>query len=94
MKHRHNTVVKRPCDPTTRPRRLCRGEEEESLRWHQQILQNAEEVVQALELPYRVVNVCDGDLGRGHAVYVIKKKEMQYKKNKTKQNKDINVVSI
>ena len=43
---------------------LCRNNEEESLRWHREILANAEEVVQALGLAYRVVNVCDGDLGR------------------------------
>ncbi len=42
---------------------MCRNDEEESKRQHQFILQNAEEVVQALELPYRVVNVCGGDLG-------------------------------
>jgi seryl-tRNA synthetase len=42
---------------------VCRGDEEESRRFHQFILGNAEEVVQALGLPYRVVNVCGGDLG-------------------------------
>jgi seryl-tRNA synthetase len=43
---------------------LCRADAEESLRWHQEILYNSEEVLQMLELPYRVVNVCGGDLGR------------------------------
>ena len=43
---------------------VCRNDEEESLRMHEFILGNAEEVVQALELPYRVVNVCGGDLGQ------------------------------
>ena len=43
---------------------VCRNDEEESLRMHEFILSNAEEVVQALELPYRVVNVCGGDLGQ------------------------------
>ncbi len=42
---------------------VCRNDEEESKRQHQFILENAEEVLQALELPYRVVNVCGGDLG-------------------------------
>ena len=42
---------------------VCRADEEESKRFHRFILQNAEEVLQALELPYRVVNVCGGDLG-------------------------------
>ena len=44
---------------------VCRGEEEESIRHHQEILGNAEAIMQALDLPYRVVNVCTGDLGRG-----------------------------
>ncbi|MEC7922721.1 MAG: serine--tRNA ligase [Planctomycetota bacterium] len=43
---------------------VCRNDDEESLRFHEFILANAEEVVQALELPYRVVNVCGGDLGQ------------------------------
>jgi len=43
---------------------LCRSDDEESLRWHREILANSEEVLQALELAYRVVNVCAGDLGR------------------------------
>lgn len=32
---------------------------------HNELLNNAEEVLQALELPYRVVYVCTGDLGQG-----------------------------
>jgi len=43
---------------------VCRNDESESLRWHEAILSNAEEVLRMLELPYRVVNVCGGDLGR------------------------------
>jgi seryl-tRNA synthetase len=41
------------------------NDEEKSKQYHTEILANAEEVMQALELPYRVVNVCTGDLGRG-----------------------------
>jgi len=41
------------------------NDEEKSKVYHTEILANAEEVMQALELPYRVVNVCTGDLGRG-----------------------------
>jgi len=37
---------------------------ERSLEHHRSILSNAQEVLQALELPYRVVNVCGGDLGQ------------------------------
>ena len=44
---------------------VCRNDEEESKRHHEFILANAEEIVQDLELPYRVVNVCGGDLGAG-----------------------------
>jgi seryl-tRNA synthetase len=42
---------------------LCRADHEESVRWHEELLTNCEELVQALELPYRVVNICLGDLG-------------------------------
>jgi len=34
-----------------------------SLAHHHDIVKNAEDVLQALELPYRIVNVCGGDLG-------------------------------
>jgi len=46
---------------------LCRNSAEESGKFHDEILANAEAVMQALELPYRVANVCTGDLGRGQA---------------------------
>ncbi|MCJ7429363.1 MAG: serine--tRNA ligase, partial [Candidatus Nanohaloarchaeota archaeon QJJ-5] len=36
---------------------------ENSWEFHEQLLANAEQVMQELELPYRVVNVCTGDLG-------------------------------
>ena len=41
------------------------ADHEDSVRWHEQLIRNAEELVQALELPYRVVNVCTGDMGDG-----------------------------
>ncbi|OGG52235.1 MAG: serine--tRNA ligase [Candidatus Handelsmanbacteria bacterium RIFCSPLOWO2_12_FULL_64_10] len=44
---------------------VCANDEAESRRWHDAILANAEEVVQALGIPYRVVAVCTGDLGQG-----------------------------
>jgi len=46
---------------------ICKNSVEESNKFHEEILANAEAVMQALELPYRVVNVCTGDLGRGQA---------------------------
>jgi len=36
---------------------------EESWRWHEELISNAEEMWRALDLPHRVVNVCTGDLG-------------------------------
>ncbi len=36
---------------------------EESWEWHEKIIANAEEIFQALEIPYRIVNICTGDLG-------------------------------
>ena len=44
---------------------VCRNDEAESKRWHGVILDNAEHLLQSLELPYRVVHVCTGDLGQG-----------------------------
>jgi len=46
---------------------ICRNDLAESNKFHDEILANAEAVMAALELPYRVVNVCTGDLGRGQA---------------------------
>ncbi|HKM60221.1 MAG TPA: serine--tRNA ligase [Candidatus Bathyarchaeia archaeon] len=36
---------------------------EDSAKLHEELLLNAEELLQKLELPYRVVNVCTGDIG-------------------------------
>ncbi len=44
---------------------LCRNDVQASVEHHYEILANAEDVLNALELPYRVVNVCTGDLGQG-----------------------------
>jgi len=44
---------------------IAKADHEESVRWHEQLIANSEELVQALELPYRVVNVCTGDMGDG-----------------------------
>ena len=40
------------------------ADEQRSLAHHEAILGNSEAILQALELPYRVVNVCGGDLGQ------------------------------
>lgn len=44
---------------------LCKNDAEESAHWHKVLLQNAEELLELLGLPYRVVDVCSGDLGQG-----------------------------
>ncbi|CAM3866325.1 serine--tRNA ligase [Deinococcus frigens] len=44
---------------------LCRADETEALVWFGKILQNAEDLLTALELPYRVVQNCTGDMGAG-----------------------------
>ncbi len=45
---------------------ICEADEAESIKWHETLLANAESLMQALELPYRVVNCCGGELGLGH----------------------------
>lgn len=44
---------------------ICRADEAESERLHHEIIANAESVLAALELPYRVLAVCTGDMGQG-----------------------------
>jgi seryl-tRNA synthetase len=46
---------------------ICRADRDESKRWHEEICANAEAVLRKLNLPYRVVAVCTGDLGQGQA---------------------------
>ena len=44
---------------------ICKPDREESDKLHAELLKNAEDFLQLLELPYRVVQVCTGDLGQG-----------------------------
>lgn len=44
---------------------ICRGDPAESARWHAMLLATSEEVLQELEIPYRVVECCTGDMGLG-----------------------------
>ncbi len=46
---------------------VCRNSDDESAAFHEEILANSEGVMKALGLPYRIVAVCSGDLGRGQA---------------------------
>ncbi|MBZ9571997.1 serine--tRNA ligase [Patescibacteria group bacterium] len=44
---------------------ICKNDEKKSIKWHEELLKNSEELMQALDLPYRVVNCCAGDLADG-----------------------------
>ena len=44
---------------------LCKADQEEGLKIFEEIRTNAEELLQALGLPYRVIDVCTGDMGKG-----------------------------
>jgi seryl-tRNA synthetase len=46
---------------------IGRNDAAESRRLHEEILKNAEDVLKGLGLPYRVVALCGGDLGRSSA---------------------------
>lgn len=44
---------------------LCRADADESMKMHLELLGNAEKLMQLMELPYRIVDVCSGDMGQG-----------------------------
>lgn len=44
---------------------ICRADPAESIRWHEAIIRNATDVLEALELPHRILEVCTGDMGQG-----------------------------
>jgi seryl-tRNA synthetase len=44
---------------------ICKADVDESQSWHDSLLGTSEEILQALEVPYRVVDVCTGDMGAG-----------------------------
>ncbi|HBG25869.1 MAG: serine--tRNA ligase [Planctomycetes bacterium GWF2_41_51] len=46
---------------------ICENDPAESTKYHEEIRANSEGVLQTLGIPYRVVKVCTGDLGRGQA---------------------------
>jgi len=47
---------------------ICENSIEESEKHHQMLLENAKEIMQHLNIPYRVVIVCSGDLGMGQVI--------------------------
>jgi seryl-tRNA synthetase len=44
---------------------ICRDDPAESAAWHARLLTTSEEILQDLEIPYRVVACCTGDMGAG-----------------------------
>lgn len=42
---------------------ICRNDIKESEAWHQKLLSISEEILQDLEIPYQVLEVCTGDMG-------------------------------
>ena len=46
---------------------ICRADRAESIEWHKTILANSEAILQRLELPYRAMQCCTGDLGPKNA---------------------------
>ena len=42
---------------------ICKNDIKESEKWHKKLLQISEEILQDLELPYQVLEVCTGDMG-------------------------------
>src|SRR4029078_7571358 len=44
---------------------ICVDDVQESAKWHQQLLANAEELLGELEIPYQVIESSTGDMGLG-----------------------------
>lgn len=44
---------------------ICRNDYTESEKWHQKLIALSEEMLQELKLPYRVIEMCTGDMGAG-----------------------------
>ncbi|MDR1026241.1 MAG: serine--tRNA ligase [Lactobacillus sp.] len=42
---------------------ICKNDINESEKWHEKMLQISEEILQDLEVPYQVLDVCTGDMG-------------------------------
>ncbi len=45
---------------------LCQADHELSVQYHEELNRNTEEFLASLELPYRLLNLCAGDLKAGH----------------------------
>jgi len=44
---------------------LCKNDNKESDKWLEKMKENSEEIVEDLKLPYRVLQICTGDMGDG-----------------------------
>jgi seryl-tRNA synthetase len=44
---------------------MCKNDPEESERWHRTLLEISESILHDMEVPYRVVECCTGDMGLG-----------------------------
>ena len=44
---------------------FCEASHEESVKWHEWLTRNTEEFIESLEIPYRTVANCGGDIGLG-----------------------------
>jgi len=44
---------------------ICEADDRQSAKWHATLLQLAEELLQALEIPYQVIETSTGDMGLG-----------------------------
>lgn len=47
---------------------ICKNSKEESMKMHYFLLENSKEIVKSLNLPFRVVKVCTGDIGLGQVL--------------------------
>ena len=45
---------------------LCEASHEQSVTFHEELLANTEEIMQSLNIPYRVLLMCTADIGLGH----------------------------
>ncbi len=45
---------------------LCEASHEQSVNFHEELLKNTEDIMQELEIPYRVLLMCTADIGLGH----------------------------
>ncbi len=44
---------------------ICKADMNEGESWHEKLREISEEILQELKLPYRVLNICTGDMGAG-----------------------------